>query len=72
MRRAAVSVLGGGASHDSATRPAQRAHQPDLAHRAPHPWRAARPEGRPEGSSFDKEFWHDATHQGVAPAEAVS
>ena len=22
--------------------------------------------------SFDKEFWHDATHQGVAPGQAVS
>ena len=46
MRRAAVSELGGGAGHCSATRPAQRGHQPDLAHRAPPMWpyrRAASP-----------------------------
>ena len=46
MRRAAVSELGGGAGHCSATRPAQRGHQPDLAHRAPHHVAGGAP-GRP-------------------------
>jgi len=72
MRRAAVSVLGGGAGHGSATRRAQRGHGPDLADRAPHLWRAARREGRQEGSTSDEDSWHDWTHQGVATGQAVS